>query len=1661
MADRSRQSELTNQKLQTELRQTRNDNQQLQQQTHQLGNQLKTLKDELQRRDEEFESMKAHFEEVVQDLATRENETRSSLKTEHERSESLEIELTDTWMKLRQSGIKGVNVDIVEGLSTKLDEARIRLEESENDCISNEERFEKRLSRMQSQHKLENSALQEKLQAALQEAVEFRERLVEESDHVKVTEAVSLKAERTDVNTSTVVDPRVEDLEESLKELNAQVKLAMTAKSVLQERYDDLVTQSAHQFLEGQGDMASTGSDENALRLEADLDSAGKEIERLKKLSGVEKDQKTYLEKAFHREQVLRKQLEEKLGQSSQESGTSEVEQRNAEIVNIRAELKKAKKEREAVNLVRKQLVTAVDSLNAQLSEKERIVGKISAELETRSSQNTKLEEQLQASLSETASLRSKIESMEYELQQTAPKSGTEEHTQLDTLRAEQRQLKRQMGTLQEEHALDMHKRQSELETAKDQIESLQEKVTKLEMKKKEAVEGKTKAENDAASRILEMQKEEEQLRSKCERFDKEIKRLRGELHASQDNYDELELQFIHKREDLKRLEQTHEEQIGQMGYRIQDLTSKLAATERKVRDLKGVDHRNRAKGGVGGAGGMGMQLTQTRQMETKLKELESKLGDVESTLQNQDQDTSSLLGKIVSVEQQVQARGQLPSSSSMSSYDAEPQQPQPVRLLSCGSSAASAPRDSMSTSGANVSEDSEEATPGASSDRAKQTFRARFLETKLSETELKLKEVTRKLVDVTTRELENRKAFQGKSISESRLKERLKAMEREIAEVTKELQQVQSNSRTFACAVRASLTDCGQLLGDIKSGLGWVDLDIGLEGAGRDGLPYQQQRVEVATNPTTTSHSNMLSCLKTLLTDACHKVDQCKQTALSHQTQIEKQSRDSLLIRERSVEGCSASSSFTSTGGSSFESTELHITESTLRSPIQRNPSTIDTLQRFANRLSTEVILLGESIYVLHQTDRQKLAKIEMCLGEIDSLTSAITALETALSEEHSDLNRASLTHTSQTISDLLSPRYLLQAESCYNHSPPENQNELSKSDFSVPFIDRHSKSRSPLKRQKRINTSSGKSTHSESVDSTSVWSPKLDSFSNSLANSITKAAEVEYLSKVKRDNVSSAPAGNEMFLKLYSSEVKLEEASVLLWRKQKVFSEMFGEHLKRVILKLSEILALENNRRVKSDKDKNRKAGICVDNDDVLERLNKFVSSAAKEMDIVDILESVGPDLVSYAKQIALQEARGISLNLVEDEMLLVEVFHLLQVRVADFLEKVSLECSSCQVVLRSLSSLGKKRYAHIESFLEEELARVKHELQQSYQDAVIEVKKGNGLKFCDGVDLNVMLGDYVGLLGSLIIRKVVVGGLVKHIMEQVPHSINCEGASTNSLDASLDIAAGSSEQTEPQLADVPTGSSEQTVLMESRIPESVGADYEDMAIELANSAMERAESAYLSGLLQDEWEQIMHKGHYSPIEHVTADHARNMAEVRRRYEDQIHAEQLRHEQELNALQERYKEALHKVNELQSKLDTIHGRRASKPEITLTLEEDLNDMLDDMVAKRLTEILKELDCTRENLAKTQQALATATGEHIKEVDSITHVMVNMERQYKTEVRNLKMAHRKMVSELQEEFQDHLEQLKRQHSHESEMVAAASPDKMGQVRTGLDCGLS
>ncbi|XP_022095479.1 calponin homology domain-containing protein DDB_G0272472-like isoform X4 [Acanthaster planci] len=583
------QMEGINQKLQTELRQSKNATQQLEQQNQQLDGQVSTLKTEALGRDQDLASLKARFEDIVRDLTASKEEnalTRAELKAERERSETLETDLTDTWVKLRESGSEGVDVDVVEELSLKLDEARMRLERSESDAVENEKKFEERLSRMENQHQTESTALQERLRAALDETSELRKRVAEKTEQIQKTEAAIEKAGQTD-KLSLETNARVAELEGAIRELKSCLKREVAAKSEVQKKYDDLLAQSAHQFLEGQGDLASTGSDDNAVRLETELDLAERELEKLKKQNVVDKEQRASLEKALEREQGLRKQMEEKMSLSTQESGSSKVdiEQKSSEIASLREELKKAKKEREAVNLVRKQLATAVDRLNNQLAEKESKLETLSAEVETRGSQNSQLEQQLQVSLSKGLNLQSKVETLEADLQQASEKRDADASAQLEALQAEHRQLKRQIGILEEQHALEMHNRQSELVTAGDRINRLEEKVVVQETKLKAATERADRIEDDAAANILDMQKEEELLRSKCERSEKEVKRLRGELHAAQDNYDELELQFITQREDLKRMEKEHEKEIGQIGYRIQDLTSKLAASERKARN--------------------------------------------------------------------------------------------------------------------------------------------------------------------------------------------------------------------------------------------------------------------------------------------------------------------------------------------------------------------------------------------------------------------------------------------------------------------------------------------------------------------------------------------------------------------------------------------------------------------------------------------------------------------------------------------------------------------------------------------------------------------------------------------------------------------------------------------------------------------------------------------------------------------------------------------------------------------------------------------------------------------------------------------------------------------------------------------------------------------
>ena len=685
-----------------------------------------------------------------------------------------------------QESKQTAETEIVHMLRMQLQEAHERLQESEQDCISNEERFGKRYSRMEAKLQAEKAALEERIEEAESTIKSLTSQPKEERvspSRGNFDSVVPLSPLPPDA-TVEEIGQKLAEREQQLMDLRRQLKKEVTSKSVLQEKFDDLIAKSSQMTLEGQQER-QPDVDPSVLRgLETDLEAAKEDNKRL--IAELEKERasgKTIHEK-LAAESMAKSELADKfkslykLAQKQQEElkvaraaqtpdGAHRVlSERNAIIMKLQEELRKQVAEKNNLNKSVHTLSGDLATFQAQLAGKDSDVSKLKEQLQESESQNTRMKQVLQTNVSQITTLKQQL-------------SG------LEGMRDELRQLQAQIEKEKADYTIELQNKEDQLTVATDKLSSVQAELKSLETKLREAEQASTQAENNFEKRVLELETEAEEVQKKFDRSEKEVKRLRNELKTSQGSYDELELQEMQAREDIKRLERTNSEQMELMGQRIQDLTNKLAASERKVRDLQNMEQKARL---VRGGSSRGSPV-QAALIENKLKEVESKLGDVENTMETQDRESNNLQGKIVSVEQQVEAREAEPTSAEPSSSEGR-SSPLVIR-----DSSPSPRQESLTTSGAEPSDDTDSTSSQDNSVSDSQTnpvYRAKFLESKLGETENKLKEVTRKLVDVTTKQLEDRKTNQTRRASENKLKEQVKELEKKVEELNHSLEKVQ-----------------------------------------------------------------------------------------------------------------------------------------------------------------------------------------------------------------------------------------------------------------------------------------------------------------------------------------------------------------------------------------------------------------------------------------------------------------------------------------------------------------------------------------------------------------------------------------------------------------------------------------------------------------------------------------------------------------------------------------------------------------------------------------------------------------------------------------------------------------------------------------------------
>ncbi|XP_033117681.1 protein outspread-like isoform X2 [Anneissia japonica] len=622
---------------------------------------------------------------------------------------------------------------LIEDLMAELTDTRSRLEESETVVIQNDERFEKRYLRLKEKMRAENDALKNQLQLA-------EEKLKMSSDDDDMIHLVTHK--------------------EVVACLKNELELTDSAKLSLQQKCADLQNELAQIVLKGQGELASVQSSDSAMRLEEDLEETRGQLKFLKEALENEKTSGANLSVELENERKgkaeLLKEFEELSEKLKQQETKVQTIMRQSEVShedqNKKTEAILQKEESELFNSQQLVNESEFENMRAQLDQSKEEIQKMMELIVENGKEKEIFVEKLNLKDKELQQLQKVCEKIQAELDHEEKNNGAFE-TKVASLKTE-------IDSHEQKHEAQSVKFHEELQQ-KD-IEILQANIECEDMQKKwnvmkEAADLNIKKvkelEMQAMQQMENMQVLQERAKVRAERGDRDNKKLRAELKEAQDSFDELELKHIQTKEDFKKLEKSQAEQILLMGSRIKDLTTKLAAAERKVRDAnRKIALEQKSK--------LSKSRPGSRELEIRLKDLETQLEDVEMELEVQEKDSASLEGKIKRVSDSLknkQGESELVSSSSLDEETSEE------------------PESSVQDFNGSVS------SP---------PYNSGFVGFKLNESEEKLKEVTRKLVDLTARELDNRKSYQAKCASERVLKQEIVDLKSRLESMCNEIDQ-------------------------------------------------------------------------------------------------------------------------------------------------------------------------------------------------------------------------------------------------------------------------------------------------------------------------------------------------------------------------------------------------------------------------------------------------------------------------------------------------------------------------------------------------------------------------------------------------------------------------------------------------------------------------------------------------------------------------------------------------------------------------------------------------------------------------------------------------------------------------------------------------------
>ncbi|CAH1272973.1 MPRIP [Branchiostoma lanceolatum] len=323
---------------------------------------------------------------------------------------------------------------------------------------------------------------------------------------------------------------------------------------------------------------------------------------------------------------------------------------------------------------------------------------------------------------------------------------------------------------------------QTQLEETVRELQASQQRVQELESELTERAEIIQQLENGGSmspNSSDKLQKENSDLKEKQDSTLKRMKHLQGQLNDMHDRFDALELQNMQLQEELRTSEESNKQEMDLMAGKVTDLTEKLKAAEKKLRESGHKPTRKPADAAV------------PKDLDDKLKDIEEKLSNGQKKMEAQDKQAGQLTAQVASVEKKVLV------AVGTDAADAE-------EAEGWGSGTEADTADKMrgakkkqgrSIDADNPSSSDSDVGEAASSKEGKLLGRIKNLEKVLKEKEVKLKEVTAKLVDQTTKEIGSRKDHHAKLLqSESKAKEIEKSSAAKIQDLTKDLERERRN---------------------------------------------------------------------------------------------------------------------------------------------------------------------------------------------------------------------------------------------------------------------------------------------------------------------------------------------------------------------------------------------------------------------------------------------------------------------------------------------------------------------------------------------------------------------------------------------------------------------------------------------------------------------------------------------------------------------------------------------------------------------------------------------------------------------------------------------------------------------------------------------------